>query len=325
MRRPTAVLPLLLLLAACARGDGGTSYPGTIELDESDAAPLIGGRIVELRVQEGDTVAAGDTIAILTQRTLPAQAEDRRARLAMARARLADLRRGSRAPELARAEAELAAAEADADRAAKDLERATRLVTDKVIAQQEYDRIRSGAEAAARRRDAARAVLALAQEGSRSDQVRAAEAEVASAEALLRGATADLDELAVLAPVAGVVLGRHADPGEVVPAGTPLATVGDVSHRWVRVYLPAALLATLPAGAPAEVTVAEAPRRRAAEPAIRGHLLSVSPKAEFTPRAALTEEERADLLFASRVALDSAPAGFRPGLPVNVRFHPAAP
>ena len=73
------------------RWDERMSFPGTIELDESDAAPLIGGRIVELRVDEGDSVKAGDTLAVLTQSSLPATVEERRARLAMARARLADL------------------------------------------------------------------------------------------------------------------------------------------------------------------------------------------------------------------------------------------
>jgi HlyD family secretion protein len=143
---------------------------------------------------------------------------------------------------------------------------------------------------------------------------------------LLRGASADLGELAVLAAVTGVVLARHADPGEVVGAGTPLVTLGEVGRRWVRVYLPARLLAALPAGAPAEVTVASGERGRSdtALPPVPGRLGAVSSKAEFTPRAALTEEERADLLFASRVELMNPPPTFRPGLPVTVRFPEAA-
>ena len=70
----TAQRPLLLLtllaLSGCARGGEPRMYPGTIELDESDAAPLIGGRIVSIRVDEGDSVRPGDTLAILTQSSL---------------------------------------------------------------------------------------------------------------------------------------------------------------------------------------------------------------------------------------------------------------
>jgi HlyD family secretion protein len=137
---------------------------------------------------------------------------------------------------------------------------------------------------------------------------------VRSAEALLSGASADVKELAVLAAVPGVVLGRHVDPGEVVAAGTPLVTIGEVARRWVRVYLPASLIAGLAPGADANVTVAGQQR------VVKGRLGAVSAKAEFTPRAALTEEERADLLFSSRIELVDPPATLRPGLPVTVRF-----
>lgn len=314
------LLLTLLALAACGKDQEGQVYPGTIELDESDAAPLVGGRIVEVRVEEGDSVRPGDTLAILTQTSLPATVEERRARLAMARARLADLQRGSRAPELARAEAELSAAEAEADRTAKDLVRVKPLAESGVVPAQELDRATSAAETAARRRDAAKAQLELAREGSRSDQIRAAAAEVQSAEAQLRGASADLGELAVLAAVGGVILSRNADPGEVVPSGTPLLTIGETAKRWVRVYLPASLLATMPSGSPAEVSVAEGKGRKDAPPPVSGRLGAVGSKAEYTPRAALTEEERADLLFASRIELTDPPATFRPGLPVTVKF-----
>ena len=294
------------------------TFPGTIELDESDAAPLVACRIVEVRVDEGDTVHLGDTLALLTQSALPAQVEERRARLAAARARLADLQRGSRGAELDRAVADLTAAATEADRTAKELARAERLLKDGTIPEQEFDRTKALAETAVQRRDAAKATLQLAREGSRTDLIQAAAAEVRSAEALLSGAQADQRELAVIAAVAGVVLGRHADPGEVVSSGTPIITVGEVASRWVRVYLPTSLLARLPPGAAATVRVAGTAGDSGA---VKGRLGAVNPKAEFTPRAALTEEERADLLFAARILLDDPPSTFRPGLPVTVQFE----
>ena len=143
-----ALLALLLVLfVACTRAPTGRSFPGTVELDESDAAPLVGGRVLSVRVNEGDSVRVGDTLAVLTQSQLPANLEDRRARLAAAESRLADLRRGSRPAEIARAEAELAAFEADADRTTRDLARATQLARDTVIARQDLDRATSAAEA----------------------------------------------------------------------------------------------------------------------------------------------------------------------------------
>lgn len=324
-RAQSAVVALAAWIAACrGSGDSAPGYPGTIEVNESDAAPLVAGRIIEIRVDEGDTVRVGDTLAILAQGTIPALYEDRRARLGAARARLADLERGSRSAELERAEADVAALAAEAERTASEYERAKRLAVDGVIAPQELDRAKASAETSARRLDAARASLVLAREGTREDLIQAARAEVQSAEAQLRSARADVAELAVLAAVDGVVLGRHADPGEVVAAGTPLATIGEVGRPWVRVYLPARLVATLAAGAVAVVVRADGQTRGRSDgrtdSEVRGRLGAVNPKAEFTPRAALTEEERADLLFAARVTLENPPAAFRPGLPVTVRF-----
>ena len=129
-------------------------------------------------------------------------------------------------------------------------------------------------------------------------------------------ARADVGELAVLAAVDGVVLGRLAEPGEVVAAGTPLVTIGVVSRRWVRVYLPAALIATLPAGTPATIRLPAATGKQQ----WTGTLGAINPRAEFTPRAALTEEERADLLFATRIELHDTTGLLRPGLPVTVQF-----
>jgi len=326
MIRRNAVLLLLISLPSCHRGSDLPTFPGTIELDESDAAPLLGGRVVDVKVEEGDSVRVGDTLAVLTQSSLRSTVEQRRASLAMARARLADLQRGSRPPELERAEAELAARQTEAEKTARDLERIIPLAKNGVVPAQELDQAKAAAETAARQRDAAKAALDLAREGSRTDQIRAAQAEVQSAEAQLRGATADLGELAVLAAVDGVVLSRLADPGEVVAAGTPVLTLGVTARRWVRVYLPARLLAQLQAGAPATISVArgEGGDRDRAEATVKGRLGAVSSKAEYTPRAALTEEERADLLFASRVELTNPPATFRPGLPVTVTFSPEA-
>lgn len=322
MRRPILPLLVVALLAAACREPEQTVFPGTIELDQSDAAPLVPGRVLEVRVDEGDSVVVGDTLALLTQSNLPATVAERRARLAGARARLADLERGSRSGELERARADLDAAEAEVTRTGKDLARIEPLAADGVVPAQELDRARAAATTALRRRDASKATLELATEGTRRDQIVAARAEVQSAEAMLSGANADLGELAVLAAVNGVVLARHADPGEVIAAGTPVVTIGEVARRWVRVYLPARLLQSLPDGAPARVQVAGAADTTGTT---RGKLGAVRARAEFTPRSALTEQERADLLFASRIELINPSHTLRPGLPVKVQFDGAQP
>jgi HlyD family secretion protein len=54
----------------------------------------------------------------------------------------------------------------------------------------------------------------------------------------------------------------------------------------------------------------------------KGTVTVINPRAEFTPRAALTEEERADLMFGLRVQVDDTTGAIKPGLPASVRFTP---
>jgi HlyD family secretion protein len=112
------------------------------------------------------------------------------------------------------------------------------------------------------------------------------------------------------------VLGRHAEIGEVVAPGTPVLTVGESTKPWVRVYVSPPDAARLTVGAPAVATLDDLPDRT-----FPGRITSVATKAEFTPRVALTEDERADLLFAVRVELEDSTGMLKAGLPVNVRLR----
>jgi HlyD family secretion protein len=323
--RAAAVLAGALSLAAVGcRALGAGDRPsvvegtGTIEVVEVDVAPMAPGRVVRVLVDEGSVVHAGDTLATLTQATLDADIERQRARVSVAEAALRDITAGARAAELDRAQAELRAADAEAARAAHDLERLTPLAARQDVSQQQLDAARAAAHNAAARRDVAREALRLLEQGPRAEQVRGARAEVAAARAALAAAQATARDLVLLAPLGGTVLGRHAEPGDVLSAGEPVLTVGDVRRPWVRIYVSPAALPLVRVGAPATATLDAFPDRPFA-----GRVVSVNDRAEFTPRIALTEEEREDLLFGVKVELDDASGMLKPGLPVTVRIETA--
>ena len=273
-------------------------------------------RIVRLLVDEGDAVDAGDTVAVLSVSTLAADIEQRRARVATAQAVLREAEAGPRSAEIERAEADLRAAEAEADRAAKDLVRIQALTESGALAQQQLDVARTLATTTANRRDALRETLRLLRQGTRPERIAGARAEVETARAGLASAQATRSDLVLTAPVRGIVLGRHAEVGEVVAPGTPVLTVGESTKPWVRVYVSPSDVARLTVGGPAVASLDDLPER-----SFPGRIASVATKAEFTPRVALTEDERADLLFAVRVELEDTTGTLKPGLPVNVRLR----
>jgi HlyD family secretion protein len=314
-------LALALAVGGCSRDrDDGIRAQGTIEVVEVDLAPMVPARVVRVWVPEGATVRSGDTLVSLTQATLGADIAGQRARVGAAEATLRDLERGARPAEIQRGEAELRASEADAERTARDLERLTTLAATGAVSQQQLDAARSAARTAASRRDAARESLRLLREGTRPERIQAARAELATARANLQRAQAAASDLLLVAPVDGTVLARHAEPGEVLGAGEPALTVGEVRRPWIRVYVSALDLPKIRVGSPAAAALDAFPGREFA-----GRVVAINDKAEFTPRIALTEEERADLVFGVKVALDDTTGVLKPGLPATVRIRAGAP
>ncbi|HEX8243116.1 MAG TPA: efflux RND transporter periplasmic adaptor subunit, partial [Longimicrobium sp.] len=284
-----------------------------------DAAPLQPARVVRVYVAEGDTVRAGDTLAALTQTVTMGDVAVREATLQQAQARLGELQAGSRPEDVARARAELGAAQAEADRAARDVERLRPLAAHGTVSRQQFDLAQTAARVAARRRDAAREVLQAVQRGPRSEEIAAARAQVASAQAALRTSQSTAGDLTLIASVSGVVVGRYAEPGEVIAAGQPVVTVGDVRHPYTRVYVNERVLPALKIGDGVTARLDGFPDR-----AFRGRITAINTRAEFTPRVALTERERADLLFGVRVDFPGGQPMLKAGLPVTVTFPRAS-
>ncbi|HEV8150331.1 MAG TPA: HlyD family efflux transporter periplasmic adaptor subunit [Gemmatimonadales bacterium] len=307
-----------LVVLGCGRAPKNAyEARGTVEVHEVDLAAMTPAKVITVRVDEGAQVRAGDTLAVLGQIELPATLDVQRARLAMAEAKLRDLEAGSRPQEIKAAEAEVAAAEAEAARTAKALERARSLVQDNAIARQQYDDAVAANRVAEERVKSAREALNLARAGTRPQQIQAARSEVADARAALEQVQARASGLLLTTPVSGIVLGRHAEPGEVLGAGAPVLTIGETGRPFVRVFIPQSVVSWLAVGAPVEVV----PESGAA---VRGRVAAINPKAEFTPRVALSEQERADLMFGVKVEfLDPAEAP-HPGLWVRVRVNQGA-
>jgi HlyD family secretion protein len=313
------IIAVALLAAACRRGadDGAIVASGTVEWTAVDVAPLAAGRVARVLVEEGARVRAGDTLAVLEQPALDAALAQGEARVAASRAQLRELEAGARDAELARAAAELRAATAESVRAAADSARLAPLAAAGTVSPQQLDAARAQARVAAARRDAAAAALRLLQAGPRAERLRAAGAEVTGAQAAASGVAATARDLTLLAPVDGAVLVRAAEPGEVLPAGVPALTLGEPRRPWVRVYVASTELPRVRVGAAAEVRADGLARP------VPGRVVSIRDRAEFTPRAALTEEERADLVFGVKVAIADTSGTLRAGLPVTVTF-PAA-
>ena len=103
-------------------------------------------------------------------------------------------------------------------------------------------------------------------------------------------------------------------------AGQSAVTLGEVRRPWVRVYVNAREVPSIRVGSLARATLDGLPGRT-----FNGRVVAVNTKAEFTPRVALTEDERADLTFGVKIEFNDSSGALKPGLPVTVTIPKKAP
>ena len=292
-------------------------------------AAEVAGRILELRVNEGDRVAAGDLIARLDTRDTELQIQRARADREAAAAQLRLLRAGSRAEDVRQADAQTQAAEADvaaleADlRAAElDLERFESLLQANAGSRKQRDDAKARVDVARERLRGARDRVAAAREtaarlrsGSRPEEIDVAQARVGAADAQIATLQKAVDDARVVSPVGGIVTQKLAETGELVLPRAPLVVVTDLDHAWANVFVPEPLIPKVRLGQPATVYT------DAGGSGLAGKVTFVSPKAEFTPRNVQTADERSKLVYRIKVAVDNREGILKPGMPVDAELR----
>ena len=313
----SSLLALVAIVACRSAPSNGIHGTGSLELTEVDVSPLVLARVTRVYRQEGERIRVGDTLMTLTQSALPSDIEAQRAAVATAEAQLRDLIAGPRAAEIDQAEAAVRAAEAEALRTADDLERITPLAGKGTVSKQQGDAARAAAHSASSRRDEAREQLRLVREGSRPQAIAAARAQVAAAKASLSGIVQTARDLTLRASVSGTVLSRHVEPGEVLAPGISGMTIGDETRPYVRIYVDQVAFPQIHIGDTASVVLDAMP-----DHPFKGTVVAVADRAEFTPRVALTRDERADLMYGVKVQLEDPTTTLKAGLPVTVTILP---
>jgi HlyD family secretion protein len=317
-----------VLLPGCRNGaQVPPRASGYVEATEVRVAPEVGGRVVELKVDEGDRLAAGDLIARLsttdTELTIRRAEADRdqavaQWRLLQAGSRIEDVRQAQAQVETAAAD--VRAAEAELSAANSDLQRFEALLQANAGSRKQRDDAATRRDvalarvsAAKERARAAEAAWARLKAGSRVEEIAAARARVASAEAQIASLQKNLGDATLRSPVTGVVTSKLIDQGEVIAPRTAIVVVTDLDHAWANVYVDEPVVPRLRLGQKM-VLVTDAGQR------LEGSVTFISPKAEFTPRNVQTAEERSRLVYRIKVSADNKDGVLKPGMPVEAEL-----
>lgn len=301
------------------RPAGELKVSGTMEVTSVELSFKVGGRLSRRSVDEGEAVQAGQRLARLEDDELTDELNARAAEERAARAMLADLRAGSRREEIGQGEAALARVRADAERLARDGERMERLYRREVVPLKELEAARAAraASAAAVREAAER--LRLLRAGPRPDAVEELRARLRAAQAARSLAETRLSQSILTAPASGLILSKHAEPGELLAAGSPVLTLGLMDRVWLRAYIPEDQLGRVVVGQRARVSVDSWPGR-----VFPGRVSFISSQAEFTPKNVQTEKERVKLVYRIKITLANPRLELKPGMPADALIEGGA-
>jgi membrane fusion protein YbhG len=329
-RRVTAVAAACAFVLAVAwylwhahRADdpnAALSLSGNVDVHQVELGFRVTGRISQMSVQEGDKVAAGETLAQLDRVPFATDVAAASADVAQAQAQLDKAQRGYRVEEIAQARATVEQRAADLENARVSLQRQQQLVAAGLVTHQQID------DAAARLRMSeaqlagARDQLTLELRGSRIEDIQTQKAMLASAQARLERAQTALADATLLAPSAGIISVRAREAGAIVQAGQTVYTLTLNDPVWIRAYVPQPRLGRIKPGMAVSVSIDSMPGKH-----YQGTVGFISPDAEFTPKSVQTDQVRDDLVYRLRVIASDPDNVFRQGMPVTVLVPAAQP
>ena len=271
-----------ILWVACGRGNEDFDASGIFESTEVVVSAEANGRIVALDVEEGDELEAGQQVGSVDSVQLYLKKVQLEASAQGIGSKRADI-----AKQVAATREQIAKAE-------RERTRCRNLLARDAGTQKQLDDAEAQLAVLKKQLEAQLSTLERTDQGV-SDEQRAAEAQIMQLEDQLR-------KCRVVSPAAGTVLAKYAEAGEVTAAGKPLFKLADLRHVFLRAYVSGSQLSEVKVGQSVKVYADEGEdgRREYA-----GRVTWISGQAEFTPKTIQTRDERANLVYAVKIAVEN--------------------
>lgn len=274
------LLAAVILLAACGTKEKPYDATGTFEATEITVSAEQSGRLVRFQVDEGTEVQSGSEVALID--TVPLKL---RIKQLMA---VKNVYAGQKPDR----EKQVAATREQLRKAQLEQRRYTELVHDGAVPRKALDDAVSAVNVLRHRLEAQLSALQTTDK-SLDRQMQATDAQAAELAEQLR-------KCRIASPVTGRVLEKYVENGEFVTVGKPLFKVADTQLMFLRAYVTSAQLARVKVGQ--RVTV-RSNYGDGHTKSYEGRVVWVSSQAEFTPKNILTDDERADLVYAVKIAV----------------------
>lgn len=285
---------LCVILLACNNEKNNTFTSSVIvEGTAVKISAQTGGVLLEMRNDEGDEVSAGDTLAIIDTEKLGYQ-------LDQIHANLEDL-----AVQKIIAATNAQQADDEFNYAQMSYQRILDLYKNNSAPEQKRDDAKINFDRAASRRDQAKQSLQ-----SIKSKRKALEAQAKLLERQIKDAT-------IISPISGTITTKFYEKAETVPTLAPLVEIIDLAKMWTKIYVSETYLSRIQIGQRADIGV------DGINKSLEGVVAWISPKAEFTPKNILTDENRTGLVYAIKIIIDNPDRLLKHGMPVKVELQPS--
>ena len=227
-----AVIIIVALIGFLALGRDPNVIQGLVEVTEYRVSSKVPGRILELRVSEGDYVKAGDTLAILDAPEVRAKMEQARSAESAAAAIELKAQNGARKEQIQGAFSVLQQAKAGFEIAEKSYQRIQRLYDGGVVSAQKRDEVYANYKAMEAQMKAAQSQYDMAVNGARMEDKLAAAAQVGRAKGAVQEVNSYINETVQIAQKEGEVADIYPKVGELVGTGSPIMSIAVMDDMW---------------------------------------------------------------------------------------------
>ncbi len=311
------LLGLTSLLFGCSAGrEDPITASGTLEATEVTISAEVTGKVLERFIEEGSVVSAGDTMVILDHTEFLLQLRRADAALAAAEAQYAIARKGAREEDVQAAEQFLRQSEAQLRNAEEDHRRMEELFDAKSVTKKQLDDAETRFLVAQAQFRSAQENYHKLKKGLRPEEVDAARAQSDQAKAQVEIIKKKIADCFITAPIAGTVTHRFLEIGELVTAGSSVARLANLDRMDLWIYVPEEDVARVQLNQPVKVQIDAYP-----EKSYSGHVVFISPDAEFTPKNIQTKDERVKLVFGVKIKVENPDHELKSGLPADARIE----
>lgn len=300
-----------ITFSACQKNNNKADAYGNFEVDEIIVSAEASGKILSLKIEEGQTLKAGEQVGAIDSVQLILKREQLQASIRAVAAKSPAIN-----AQLAVYEKQMASVRQQLANLEREKRRVENLLKSDAATPKQLDDLNDQIEVARKQMD-----VILEQKSATNSSLSTQQSGLLAEILPLQKQIAQLDDQIVkcriVNPLDGSVLVKYAEPGEVTAFGKPLYKIADLSTMTLRAYVAGDQLGAVKVGQQVKVLIdAEGDSQKE----LSGKITWISPKAEFTPKVVQTKDERVNLVYAVKISVANPDGILKIGMPAEVKL-----